>query len=183
MGLELIAGIAAATAAVGTANQLEQGRVARSTARTQAGLQRQRQGEERAMNAAQAAQERRQQIREERVRRARVMQASENTGVAGSSGEIGAIGALSTGLSSNIGTNLGRLGAAERLSGISQGIADTNLSLGLAQSRAQEGQALTNIGSTIFGAAGGFGTLSGSSIFSPTPSLGGGGGYVPIAGE
>lgn len=161
-----VAAIAGAAAAVGgAAMSYEAGRSAKSTARTQAALQRQRQGEERAMNAAQAAQERRQQIREERVRRARIMQASENTGVSGSSGEIGAVGALATGLSSNIGTNLGRLGAAERLSTISQGIADTNLNLGLAQNRAQEGQMLMGLGANIFGAAGGSSTITGSSIF------------------
>ena len=173
-----IAAIAAATAVVGLGVQIESGRAARSTARTQAGLQRQRQGEQRAQNATQAAQERRQQLREERVRRARILQSSENTGVAGSSGEIGAVGALSTGLAAGIGANLGSLSAAERLSTISQGIADTNLNLGLAQSRAQEGAMLTSIGSTIFSAAGG------ASIFKPTtPSLGDGGGYIPIAGE
>ena len=165
--LTTIVAIAGATAAVGGAIQsYEASRSAKSTARTQAGLQRQRQGEERAINASQAALERRQQIREERVRRARILQSSENTGVAGSSGEVGAVGALATGLSSNIGADLGRLDAAERLSGISQGIADTNLNLGLAQTRAQEGQMLTSIGSNIFGAAGGLGSITGSSIFS-----------------
>jgi hypothetical protein len=117
------------------------------------------QSETRAQNQAAAAAERRAQIREERVRRGRIMQSAENTGTAGSSGEFGALGALSTGLGVNIGTNLGRIGSAERTSEAAQ--SQTNF-LGAAQNNlqsAKEMDALFNLSGSIFSASGGLGTL------------------------
>lgn len=120
------------------------------------------QGEQKAQNAAQAAQERRSQVREERVRRARILQSAEGTGAEGSSGEFGAISALSTNLSSNIGSNLGRIAASDRTSTYAQNSANF---MGDAQNSmfdAQQADKLFNLSTSIFSASGGFGSIKGA---------------------
>lgn len=109
------------------------------------------QGEQRAQNAAQAAQERRQQVREERVRRARILQSAEGTGVEGSSGEFGAIGALSTNLSSNVGSNLGRIAASDRTSTYAQNAANFAGDAQNSMFDAQQADKLFNLSTSIFG--------------------------------
>lgn len=118
------------------------------------------QGETRAQNAAQAAAERRSQIREERVRRGRIMQSAENTGAAASSGEFGAIGALGTNLATNIGSNLGRIGSAERTSQYAQNAATFTGQANDALSAAKGADQLFSLSGSIFSAAGGFGSAS-----------------------
>ena len=117
------------------------------------------QAEGKANNAAQAAAERRSQIREERVRRARIMQSSENTGVDSSSGEAGALGSLATGLGTNIGSNLGRIASANRVSDYNQNIATFQGDAQQSLFKAQKYDSMSALGSSIFSAAGGFGTL------------------------
>lgn len=146
----IIAGVGLATSVVGAHKQNTQ-------AEKIAGQQQIARGEQKAANAAQAAQERRNQIREERVRRAKILQASENTGVSGSSGETGAIGGMSTALSSNIGANLGSIQRANTLSDVSQNIANFEGAFRQAQQQQQMGNQLFSMGTSIFGAAGGFG--------------------------
>jgi hypothetical protein len=117
------------------------------------------QGEARARNAADAANERRAQIREERVRRARILQSAENTGVSGSSGEFGAMGSLSTTLSSNIGSNLGKLNSAQRSSEYAQNAANFQGDASESMFKAQKMDSLFSLSGSIFNASGGFGTL------------------------
>lgn len=114
---------------------------------------RQAQSEKRAQNASDAARERRQQIREERVRRAKIIQSAENTGVSGSSGEAGALGSLSTTLSSNIGTNAGKLQSANNISLFQQQQAD-------AMNMADNAQAVAGFAGSMFTAGGGFARMS-----------------------
>lgn len=103
-------------------------------------------GQQMAQNASEAARERRQQIREERVKRAQILQSASNTGVSDSSGAAGAVGSLSTNLSSNIGTNIGRIESANRISMFEQTAAD-------AMFMASVGNQVAGIGGTIFGNA------------------------------
>lgn len=118
------------------------------------------QGEQRAQNAAQAAAERRAQIREERVRRGRIMQSAENTGASASSGEFGSIGALGTNLATGLGSNLGKIGASERISEYAQNAADFTGQANTALSKAQGSDQLFSLSGSIFSAAGGFGSAS-----------------------
>lgn len=114
--------IAAASLAIGAASAVASHQQGKKAARAQAAAGR----EQKAAAAQQAAQERRQQIREERVRRARILQSGENTGTAGSSVEAGAIGGMGTGLSSNIGFNLGQITSASRVGDLLQTAANYN---------------------------------------------------------
>jgi Flp pilus assembly protein TadB len=116
-------------------------------------------GEEKALNYQSQAQERRSQVREERVRRARIIQASENGGTDGSSGEYGAVSSLSTGLSANIGMNLGRAQAGNLIGGYLQNAADFNTAAQTAATNAQNADALAGLGMSIFSSAGGFGSF------------------------
>lgn len=153
MGIE----IAIALMAVGATTSVIGAHKQNTQAEKIAGQQQIARGEQKAANAAQAAQERRNQVREERVRRAKILQASESTGVAGSSGEIGAIGGMSTALSSNIGANLGSIQRANTLSDVSQNIANFEGAFRQAQQQQQMGNQLFSMGTSIFGASGGFG--------------------------
>jgi hypothetical protein len=134
-----------------TAQQVEAQRDQKAAARYQYQLGLQKQAEEKASNASEAALERRRQIREERVKRARILQSAENTGVEGSSGELGAIGSLATTLSANLGTNLGRITSANRVSGINQGLADAQFGMQKAQLKGEQAQMISNFGKSIFG--------------------------------
>lgn len=118
------------------------------------------QGESRARNAADAARERRAQVREERVLRARILQSAENTGASGSSGEFGAIGSLSTTLSSNIGSNLGKLASAQRSSEYAQNAANFQGDAAESMFKAQKMDTLFSLSGSIFNASGGFGTIN-----------------------
>lgn len=149
--------IAAAGAVYGAVQANEGAKAADYYGRAQADQGRLAQGEQKAANAQAAAQERRNQIREERVRRARILQTSENTGTSGSSGEAGSLGALSTGLSSNIGSNLGSIQRANTLSDIGQRSADFAGAMREGQAQQQFGQSLFQMGTSIFSASGGFG--------------------------
>lgn len=150
----------------GTATQIEARGDAKHANRLREAAQRQSASEQRASNAAEAARERRQQFREERVRRARILQAAENTGTVGSSGEAGAIGSLSTQLSANIGSNLGKLQTTENMSIFAQDAANAEGGMFNARQKQEVGQFIFNNaqkGGQIGGA------IAGSSIFSTTP--------------
>lgn len=155
----IIAGIAAAAAVAGTATSI----ISQQKARAAAGQQRQAsekaQAEQKAAQAQAAAQERRQQVREERVRRARVMQASENTGTAFSSGEAGAVGNLATNLSSNLGLSLGGEQRGQAISGFNQQAANFGYNAQEYQGQGAMAASVANMSGSIFGAAGGFGSL------------------------
>jgi hypothetical protein len=109
--------------------------------------------EERALNAQAAANERRQQIREERVRRARLLQSAENTGTEGSSGQLGAEGGFATQLGAAIGSNLGRLAGAERITQLGQSAANFGSAAQSSLSSMQANQNLFGLSTTIFSAA------------------------------
>lgn len=170
-GLEIAAYAALAVSTVSAVAQVQnQQQAAREGKKAQR--------EQEAMNAARSAQERRQQIREERIRRARILQSSENTGVTESSGQIGAEGGLATQLSGNVGFNRGQIRSAGMISDFQQNAQDA---MDQASLWGQVGQ----LSGSIFGAAGGFNTIFGSS--QPTPTAGStapanisrGGGFSP----
>ncbi len=150
--------VAVAAVGVGVASysQAKEARAEQKEAmQQQAAVQREMQSEQKAANVSASTTERRNQIREERVRRARVMQAASNTGASGSSGEFGALGGLSTTLSSNIGTNLGRLQTASRLSDLGQTAADFGTQANLASLESQDAMSMFNLSTSIFSAVGG----------------------------
>lgn len=126
---------------------------AQANYRAQAQEQEKARNEERALNAQSAANERRQQIREERVRNARLLQASENTGTEGSSGAFGAVGGFATQLGANIGSNLGRLSGADRISGYNQSAVNFGSAAQSNLSSMQANQNLFGLSTTIFSAA------------------------------
>ena len=160
MGFLIAAAIIGGTVAVaGTVNADKARKEAAESGRKAEAEGKKIQAEGKANNAAQAAAERRSQIREERVRRARIMQSSENTGVDSSSGEAGALGSLATGLGSNIGSNLGRIASANRVSEYNQNIATFQGDAQNSLFKAQKYDSMASLGSSIFSAAGGFGTL------------------------
>ena len=155
--------IGAGASAYGAYKSYEQGKdlaeAFTTSSRKISGLQAQSQAEQRAEQAARAAGERRQQIREERVKRSRIMQSSQNTGTGGSSGEAGALSSLSTQFGSNIGFNLGAKQTADSITGLNQEIADVS---GAYQQQASEPNnygLVSQAGSSIFAASGGFNTL------------------------
>lgn len=132
---------------------------AKQAAADSAAEQRKSQSEVKALNAQKAANEQRTQIREERIRRARVEQGSENTGTSGSSGEFGATSGLATQLGANIGTNIGQLAGAQRISMFNQNAADFSSSAQQSLSDSQSAAGLTGLSMNIFNSAGGFGNF------------------------
>lgn len=154
--------IAAASLAVGVGGAYMSYRQQRAASRAQQeALDQQKliQGEQQAANAEASAAERRQQVREARIRRAQILQSAANTGTAQSSGEFGALSSISTQLNTNMGSNSSQINRANRVSGISQNIA--NLQSSAAQSSMNAGvfNTLSNLGSSIFSSAGGWNTF------------------------
>lgn len=80
------------------------------------------------------------------------MQASQNTGVAGSSSQFGSVGALGTLTGANV-ANMQSSAAAAR------GIGVQNQRIASAQSEGQLWGTIGGISGSVFGAAGGFGSL------------------------
>lgn len=158
----IIAGVAAAAAVGGLATSVIGQQQARRAAGESRRAQESAQSEQRAANAQAAAEDRRRQVREERVRRARIIQASVNTGTASSSGEAGALGALSTNLSGGLGASVGGEARAGRIGGFLQQSANAQAGIQRGQNTAALGNQIYGLGSTIFSAAGGFGTMFGS---------------------
>lgn len=151
-----IAAIATATVAVASYVEAKEARGEQKAAvQEQAKVQGQIQSEQKAANVAAAANERRSQIRESRVRRARVMQSATNTGAYGSSGEFGALGALGTGLSSNVGSNLGQIQTANRVSDLGQTAANFGTQANVAGLNAQDATSMFQLSTSIFSATGG----------------------------
>ena len=103
--------------------------------------------------AQQRMEERRASARRARIARARILQASENTGVGGSSSAMGAIGSITTQQSAEMQGIFQREDSGKRLSQANQDISD-------AQGDSTKGQAIGQIGSSIFSAAGGFSAFS-----------------------
>lgn len=157
----------AVIAGVGTYQQMEAAKDAKSDREQAANAQRQAQSEQRASQAAQAAAARRQQIREERVKRARIMQSSTNTGVSASSGELGAVGGLNTQLGSNLGYQQGQINAAGRISAFNQTAADFLSSAENKMADASMWGGVAGLGMTVFNQAGGFKSLFGTQAPAP----------------
>lgn len=159
--------IGAGASAYGAYKSYEQGKnlaeAFTTSSRRISKLQEQSQAEQRAEQAARSAGERRQQIREERVKRSRIMQASQNTGVGGSSGEAGALSSASTQLGANVGFNLGAIQSANNITGLNQAIADTSSAYQEQANAPNNFNAISQLGTSLFGGTGGFNTLS--SIF------------------
>jgi len=161
MGISAIVGVISAVGTVYSAVQQQQAqKSAAADRRNSEDEQRKARDEQKAQQSAQAAQERRQQIRDERSRRARVLQSSDNTGVTGSSGSIGATGDLSTTLGGNIGSNLGAISAAGRISDLNQSAADFLSSSQSHIAQANQWGQMGSISQNIFSASGGFNTFS-----------------------
>jgi len=158
MGLDPISWAMIASAAVGTASYVEAKEARgeqKAAMQEQARVQGQIQSEQKAANVAAAANERRQQIREARVRRSRILQSATNTGASGSSGEFGALGSLGTGLSANIGSNLGQIATANRMSDLGQTAADFGTKANVAGVNAQDATSMFQLSTSIFSAVGG----------------------------
>lgn len=115
-----------------------------------------------AQQSQQAAQERRQQIREERIKRASILNSAENSGASGSSGEMGATGGMSTQLGSNLGANGSSILAGQAITGFSQSAANNMQAAQTAQGRASMWGQVGQIGSSMFGQAGGWQTIFGN---------------------
>lgn len=113
--------------------------------------QRQANDQQKAQQTQNAADERRAQIREERVKRARVMQASSNDGSGNSSGLFGSIASLQTQLSSNVGSNLGRIQSANTISDLSQEAANSMFASQSTQNTTSQITGTLNLASSIFG--------------------------------
>lgn len=163
----IVTAIAAVAVAAGSAYSASKQEDAEDAAYASAQEQKKAGQESKARNAAQAASERRQQIREARVRAARIQQAGENTGTAGSSAEFGALGAINTQLQSNTAFNVGQVSSANRTSDFLQNAADFNTQMQQELASAAVGKTVSDIGSSIFSASGGF------SNFKSTPQFDG----------
>jgi hypothetical protein len=166
--LATMAAVTAATSAAVGAYSAHQGVEARRDANRayaqSAAEERKVRGEQKALNLQAQAEERRKLVREERVRRARLIQSSENSGGSGSSSEYGALGGMSTQLNSNLGINLGRAAAGERISTYTQNAADFNFAAQQSVMQAQNADGMLNLSMNIFNSAGGlnaFGTPKG----------------------
>lgn len=154
--MAITAAVAAATVGVASYVQASDARKDQKAAvQEQARVQGQMQSEQKAANTAAAAAERRNQIREARVRRSRIMQSAQNTGSAGSSGEFGAIGSIGSGLSSNIGANLGQIQTANNLSDLGQTAANFGTQASVAGINAQEATSMFQLSTSIFSGVGG----------------------------
>lgn len=151
----IIMGVAAAVSVASFVEAKEARGEQKAAVQEQAKVQGQIQSEQKAANVAAAATERRSQIREARVRRARVMQSATNTGASGSSGEFGALGALGTGLSSNVGANLGQIQTANRVSELGQTAANFGTQANMARLNEQDATSMFQLSTSIFSATGG----------------------------
>lgn len=117
------------------------------------------QDEQEAANTQAHIAEVRQQVREARIRQAQILQSAENTGSSQSSGELGAIGSVGTQLRNNVGTNLGAMDRAGRITASNRRIADLQSSAAQYQMMGGIYGGLSNLGGSLFQQAGGWGTL------------------------
>lgn len=108
------------------------------------------QSEQRATNAQQAQAERIRQRRELIRKQGILRQSSQNTGTAGSSGEFGALSSLETGLSTNIGSNLGAQQSASNISDLAQTNANAGFDFQSAQMDQQAAGSQMNLGMSLF---------------------------------
>ncbi len=155
----VIAAIAAAAAVAGTAVSISAQDSARKQAHQAADEQRKVRSEQMAANAQQAAEAQRQQVREARVRRARILQSGVNSGTEFSSGEMGSLGSLATGFSENTGNIAGGYDRGVAISNYSQNAADFTFASQSSQQTAATASQVSQLGGSIFNAAGGFNTL------------------------
>lgn len=155
----IIAGASLALAAGGAYMNYRQQRSAARAASEALDEQKKIQAEQEAANRQAQQIEARQQVREARIRRAQILQASENTGTAMSSGALGATGSIWTQLSTNVGANRGAIDRAGRISSYNQRIADLQSSAAQSNLDASVSTGFSNLGSSIFAQAGGWGTL------------------------
>lgn len=113
------------------------------------------------------ARERRQQVREARIRQGQVAQTTALQGAATSSAAAGGVASLQSQLASN-------LGFLDQAGAISGEIGAARTQAAQAQFRAQEFGALGSFGSSVFQAAGGFGTIFDAIPEGPTQQFRGG---------
>lgn len=130
------------------------------------------QSEQRAKNAQDAQAERIRQRREFIRKQAALRQVSRNTGTTGSSGEFGGLSSLETGLSTNIGNNLGAIQSASSISDLAQANANAAFDFQGAQIDQQSAGSQMNLGMSLFSM--GSGSLSQAPAKpAPTPTSGG----------
>ena len=146
-------------AAVGTVASISQGQAARRDAERAANEQKKINAEQAAANTMQFERERRQQVREERIRRSQILNTAAQTGTEGSSGEAGAIGGMSSNLGANMGTNQASLVRGQTITGFAQKAADYQTQSQSHMGRSSMWGSVANLGTSMFGAAGGFNTV------------------------
>lgn len=153
MGLEVVAAVIGATAAVGGYIEQQSARKEQKAAaeRSEQAQIKSRQ-EQAAVQAQQRAEAARRAAREERVKRGRLLQASTNTGTAGSSGEVGAASNLSTQFSNNLGLSKGAEIAGTNISLFNQEQASAESAFRQASLDYAAGGQLTNLGFSLFSA-------------------------------
>lgn len=148
-----VAGLALAAGGVAMSYS-QQRRAARQQAQAE-DAQKQAQAEESAGRASQAAAERRQQLRDQRIRRGQIVNAAAASGTQDSSGESGALGSLSTQLSANMGMNEAGFQRGQRISMFNQDAANSFGDARVSQGRAAMFQQVSQLGGSMFSAAGG----------------------------
>lgn len=169
MGLEVaavvVAGIGAATAVYGAVEQRKAGKEAAAAASRSAAEQRLQFQSQQRIADIRNARERAQIARQQRIQRGKIAATGANTGTSGSSGVVGGMASVDT----QAATNLGVFGAIEanQTDIISSQIRGGQAQAQQIQAQADmaSGQAMFNLGSTIFQAGGGFKT-----IFDAVPS-------------
>lgn len=146
-----VAAVIAGVGAVFSADrQRQQQRRAERASRRAQESQQEMNREQRAQQSAESARERRSMVREERVRRAQITAGSQAAGTLGSSGFLGASSGLSTQLGSNLGFQQASINRAGRIGGLmDQGSMFQQQAAGY-QSSAQTWGALYGLSSSIF---------------------------------
>lgn len=145
MPAAIIAGAALAVAAVGTAKTI-------SSQNKMAKAQKQQYAYERQIQTNKSVRERRDAIRAARMTSGALVQAGENQGAANTSAALGGLGSIESQLNSNLSfldTNTSLAGRAGEAAGRAR----------TAQTAASNWGAVTQLGMTVFGASGGFGSL------------------------
>lgn len=127
-------------------------------------LQQQANEEQRKIQGLQDARRNRQAVREARVARARVEQAEVLTGTAGGTSSQQALGSVQQQLGANLSFLDVTRESAERLTDISGQLIES-------QVRAGFGQAATQLGGSVFAAAGGFSSIFGGGTQQPPQAV------------
>jgi hypothetical protein len=162
-GTSLIPGVSeGVTEAIGDIS----GRTAATEARNVSKAQKEAIRQQQRMQEVEAQRARIAQQREARIRRAQVISSSTTMG-AGTSGTSGAVSSIGSQMASNIGGIGVTQGFAAAASEANQQAADASSRIAESQARAQGYKLAFDVGSTIFGGAGGFTTIFGGNKFKP----------------